>query len=150
MAIVTRTCNSLRLPRNHAGADAATLRGNASALAENQAFLSNQSRPAKQPLARPAKERGGAGGKRVSASPRRLCAAFDARKRLSSNSINQPPKEQHRTRLLLAMRALTSSSVGGFSGRGKRLIAMPEQALAKRTNSSSAIPCKSAYTHPAL
>ena len=43
-----------------------------------------------------------------------------------------------------AISALTSSSVGGFSGSGKREMAMPEQALAKRTSWSSVMPCSSA------
>ena len=41
-------------------------------------------------------------------------------------------------------RACTSSRVGGLRGRGKRVMATPEQALAKRTSSSSDIPCSSA------
>ena len=45
------------------------------------------SRPALQPLDLRQKERGGPGGS-VIASPRRLCAAFDARKRPPSNKQN--------------------------------------------------------------
>lgn len=41
--------------------------------------------------------------------------------------------------LPLFISAFTSSSVGGLRGSGKRDIAMPEQALAKRTSSSSDI-----------
>ena len=46
-----------------------------------RATLSNQSRPAKQPLDQLHGDRRGSGGKPTLAFPRRLCAAFDARKR---------------------------------------------------------------------
>ena len=63
------------------GARAAILQRIPSALAEIQGILCNQSRPALQPLDQRHGDRRGSGGKSTLTFPRRLCAAFDARKR---------------------------------------------------------------------
>ena len=63
------------------GARAAILQRIPSALAEIQGILCNQSRPALQPLDQLHGDRRGSGGKSTLTFPRRLCAAFDARKR---------------------------------------------------------------------
>ena len=77
-------------------------RGSLPLKAEIQAILCIQSRQTLQPRIQLAKDARGSGGKRFFASPRRLCAAFDARKRLPSNNTDKfqrrnPPAAEDRT-----------------------------------------------------
>ena len=75
------------------GAVAATLQRIPSASAEIQRNPLQPEPPRVQPLRRSHNGTRGSGGNRVFDSPRRLCAAFDARKRPPTRTQGQHPKE---------------------------------------------------------
>ena len=77
-----RPLQALRLHRSLERSNAATLQRLFSTLSGNSKKASaTRAAPHMQPLFRPHRSKRGSGGKRVFASPRRLYAAFDARKR---------------------------------------------------------------------